>query len=76
MKLTEIGLDKWLRATGVMIIIGLLIEIASLMWIHALAFALFGFVGSTIIELGIVIYLASLVFARHSPPGPRDSELK
>lgn len=72
MKLSQIGIDKWLRAAGVVIILGLLIEIASLMWIHALAFALFGFVGSTIIGMGILIYLASLVFAGNPRSDHRD----
>lgn len=73
MKLSGIGIEKWLRAAGVVIIFGLLIEIVSLMWIHALAFALFGFVGSAIIGLGILIYLASLVFAGGPPPERHDS---
>jgi hypothetical protein len=74
MRLSEIGIDKWLRAAGIVIIFGLLIEIVSLMWIHALAFALFGFVGSSIIGLGILIYLASLVFASSRPPQDHPSE--
>jgi hypothetical protein len=74
MRLSEIGIDKWLRAAGIVIIFGLLIEIVSLMWIHALAFALFGFVGSSIIGLGILIYLASLVFSGSRPPQDRPSK--
>jgi hypothetical protein len=46
---------------------GLLVEIVSLLWFHPLAFVLFAFIGATLIGLGIVVYLASLVFAA-SPP--------
>lgn len=72
MKLFDMGIDTWLRAAGIVIIFGLLIEIVSLMWIHALAFALFGFVGSTIIGLGILIYFASLVFASNPRSNQRN----
>jgi hypothetical protein len=51
----------------VCIILGLIVEIISLWGIHPLAFVLFAFVGATLIGLGILVYLASLVFAV-SPP--------
>ncbi len=63
MKLSAVGIDKFLRVAGALIILGLLVEMASLGWIHPLAFALFAFVGASFIGLGILIYLVSLVFA-------------
>jgi len=56
-----------LRVASALIVVGLVIEIISLAWIHPLAFALFAFVGVLLIGLGILIYLASLVFVA-SPP--------
>ncbi|HEV2313887.1 MAG TPA: hypothetical protein VGR94_01165 [Candidatus Acidoferrales bacterium] len=54
---------KWLlRISSALIIVGLLVEIASLLWFHPLSFVLFAFVGASLIGLGIVVYLASLVF--------------
>jgi phage shock protein PspC (stress-responsive transcriptional regulator) len=39
----------------------------SLLWFHPLSFVLFAFVGATLIGLGIVVYLISLVFAISVP---------
>jgi hypothetical protein len=62
---------KWLlRASSALIILGLLVEIASLLWFHPLSFVLFAFVGASLIGLGILVYLASLVFFA-SPGGEK-----
>jgi hypothetical protein len=63
MKLREIGIRRFLQVSSSLIILGLLVEIVSLLWFHPLSFVLFVFMGATLIGLGIVIYLISLVFA-------------
>ena len=67
MRLREIGIRRFLQVSSALIILGLLVEIVSLLWFHPLSFVLFVFVGATFIELGIVIYLISLVFAVFPP---------
>ena len=67
MKLGVIGIGRYLQVSSGLIILGLFVEIASLLWFHPLAFVLFAFVGASLIGLGILVYLASLVFAV-SPP--------
>lgn len=67
MKLSEIGISKFLRVAGVLTILGLIVEIVSLLRVHPLMFALFAFVGVFLIGLGILVYLASLVFAAGTP---------
>jgi hypothetical protein len=67
MKLRAIGIRKFLRVSSALIILGLLVEIVSLLWFHPLSFVLFAFVGATLIGLGILVYLASLVFAASAP---------
>ncbi|MGC2331176.1 MAG: hypothetical protein WA581_06970 [Candidatus Acidiferrales bacterium] len=62
MKLSRIGMQRLLRISGALIVLGLLVEIVSLLWFHPLAFVLFAFLGVVLIGLGIVVYLASLVF--------------
>lgn len=63
---------KWLlRISSALIILGLLVEIGSLLWFHPLSFVLFTFVGASLIGLGIVVYLASLVFVA-SPGGEKQ----
>lgn len=63
MKLSPIRIARLLRIASGLIVLGLVVEIVSLLWFHPLAFVLFAFVGIALIGLGIVVYLASLVFA-------------
>jgi hypothetical protein len=67
MKLRAIGIQRFLQVSSGLIILGLLVEIVSLVWFHPLAFVLFAFVGAMLIGLGIVVYLASLVLAVSAP---------
>ncbi len=67
MKLHEIGIRRFLQVSSSLIILGLLVEIVSLLWFHPLSFVLFVFIGATLIGLGVVIYLISLVFAVFPP---------
>jgi hypothetical protein len=63
MKLRAIGIQRSLQVSSSLIILGLLVEIVSLLWFHPLSFMLFAFVGVILIGLGTVVYLISLVFA-------------
>jgi hypothetical protein len=63
MKLSQIGIRRLLRISSGLVIAGLVLEIVSLLWFHPLSFVLFAFVAATLIGLGILVYLASLVFA-------------
>ncbi len=62
MKLSEIGMQRILQVSSALIILGLLVEIGSLLWFHPLSFVLFAFVAVSLIGLGILVYLVSLVF--------------
>lgn len=62
----KLGIKRLLQISSVLIIVGLLVEIASLLWFHPLAFVLFVFVAASLISLGILIFLASLVFVTRS----------
>jgi hypothetical protein len=63
MKFRAIGIWRFLQVSSGLIILGLLVEIVSLLWFHPLSFVLFAFVGASLMGLGILVYLASLVFA-------------
>jgi len=67
MKLRVIGIRRFLQVSSSLIILGLLVEILSLLWFHPLSFVLFAFVGVTLMGLGIMVYLLSLVFAASQP---------
>jgi hypothetical protein len=71
MKVPAIGMRKFLQVSSALIILGLLVEIVSLVWFHPLAFVLFVFVGASLIGLGILVYLASLVFSVSAPTDNR-----
>jgi len=62
MKLSGIGIRRLLQISSALVIIGLLLEIVSLLWFHPLSFVLFAFVAAGLIGLGILVYLVSLVF--------------
>ena len=56
-----INMDRRLRVAGTLIVLGLLIELGSLLWSHPLAFILFIVAGGLLIAVGILVYLLSLV---------------
>jgi hypothetical protein len=62
MTLSAIGIRRLLQASSALVILGLLLEVASLLWFHPLSFVLFAFVAAGLIGLGILVYLVSLVF--------------
>ncbi len=72
MKLSELGIRRLLQVSSGLVIVGLLLEIASLLWFHPLSFVLFAFVAASLIGLGILVYLVSLVFVAPPSAGNRD----
>ena len=62
-------MERRLRISGVLIILGLMIEAFSLIWVHALSFIVFAALGGLLIGLGILIYLYSLVSVPQPPSG-------
>lgn len=56
-----INMDRRLRMAGALVVLGLLIELISLLWSHPLAFIVFVGAGGLSIGVGILIYLYSLV---------------
>jgi hypothetical protein len=64
MRVTLIGMQDLLRLASGLIVLGLTVEIASLLWFHPLSFVLFAFVAASLIGFGILVYLTSLVFPR------------
>jgi hypothetical protein len=77
MNLSKIGIRRLLQLSSALVIVGLLLEIVSLLWFHPLSFVLFAFLAASLIGLGMLVYLASVVFAgassvenrKHPPVG-------
>ena len=61
MKLSQKAVWRLLQVSSAFVIVGLALEIVSLLWFHPLSFVLFAFVAVALIGLGILVYLASLV---------------
>lgn len=61
-----------LRVSGILLILGLLVEWVSLLWETPLAFLLFAFVGGVLLLAGIALYLLSLVTAAAPSAPSRD----
>jgi uncharacterized membrane protein YczE len=64
-KLTR--LERRLRVAGVLVILGLVVELVTLYWSHPTAFMFFLLAGATLMGAGIVIYLLTLLAAGKAP---------
>jgi hypothetical protein len=60
-------MERRLRVSGILIVLGLVVEALSLIRIHPLAFLGFMFVGGGLLVAGIAIYLYSLVSVTSRP---------
>ena len=65
-------LERRLRRSGLLVAIGLMVELISLLWNHPTAFLLFLGAGAVLIAAGILYYFYSLVTV--SEP-PREADL-
>ena len=72
MNISEVGIQRFLQVASGLVIVGLLLEIVSLLWFHPLSFVLFAFIAVVLIGLGILVYLVSLVFVAPPPAAKRD----
>lgn len=63
MNTAERGIRRSLRFSGVLLMLGLLVELISLLWTKPLAFLLFAIVGGSLLVVGVLAYLYSLVSA-------------
>jgi hypothetical protein len=58
-------IERWLQMSGILLILGLLIEAVCLLWARPLSFlALIG-IGGAFLFLGVVVYLLSLLQTKH-----------
>jgi hypothetical protein len=58
---TQPGIEKRLRISGFLLIIGLVLQALTLLWNHPLSFLAFMFVASPLVLLAILIYLHAIV---------------
>jgi hypothetical protein len=65
MMLSSSPLERRLQLSGILLILGLLVEALCLFWTRPIAFVLFLGVGGLLLGLGILVYLFSLVSRNH-----------
>ena len=58
------GIEKRIKWAGLLIALGIIVQIVSLSRIHPLAFVAFSVIGCPLVAAGIVIYLVGLVQAQ------------
>ena len=61
MTATPTKLEKRLRLAGLLVVAGLLVELITLLWSHPTAFLFFLLLGGSLMGLGILLFLYSLV---------------
>jgi hypothetical protein len=61
MNMQQMRIERKIRIAGVLLLIGLLVELVTLRWSHPTAFLFFLLLGGGLIVLGISIYLLSVV---------------
>jgi hypothetical protein len=64
------SMERRLRISGIMVIIGLLVEALCLAWSQPIAFVVLVCIGGALIGLGVLFFLYSLISA---PSHPTDS---
>jgi hypothetical protein len=76
MKVDQLGFPRSFRISGLLLLLGLSTEAVSLFWVHPIAFIAFFVVGGTLLALGVLLFLYSLVLfpsSSHSPDQQKNS---
>jgi len=57
--------ERWLKLSGLLLILALLTEAVCLFWARPLSFLVLLGIGGLLLILGVVVYLLSLVLIKH-----------
>lgn len=61
-------IERRIRWSGILIVLGLLLQMLTLLWTHPLAFMCFLMIGCPLVAAGMLLFLYSLV--SHQSPSP------
>ena len=65
--MTTMLIESRIRWSGILIVVGLVVQMLTLLWTHPLAFMCFLLVGCPLVGAGIIFYLYSLVTHHEAP---------
>ncbi len=72
MMLSKRPMEFRLQLSGILLILGLLVEGACLLWARPISFVIFVGLGGFLIFCGVALFLVSLVTTPTSPANPQD----
>lgn len=55
------SIERRIRWSGILVVLGLTVQMLTLLWTHPFAFVCFLLVGCPLVGAGILLYLSSLV---------------
>jgi hypothetical protein len=58
-------MERRLQYSGILVILGLVVEVLCLLWTRPIAFVVFLGGGGVLMGLGVLVYLFSVVSSRH-----------
>ena len=61
-------IERHLFRAGMLIALGLLVQLVTFVWVHPVAFIVFLIIGCPLIVLGVVLYLYSVASHPHEVP--------
>lgn len=62
-------IEQRIRWAGLLVALGLAVQLITFIWIHPLAFIAFAVIGCPLVGAGVLLYLYSLVSHQPSPGG-------
>lgn len=62
-------LSRRLKLAGILVVLGLLVEAATMFWPHPTAFLVFLGLGGLLVAAGVLLYLIAIVTIPVTPPG-------
>jgi|GEM_PF-1004666 uncharacterized membrane protein YczE len=65
-------IERRLQLAGLLIVLGLVIQMVTFVWLHPLAFMTFLLIGCPLVAAGILLYLYSLVSSQPSESDARN----
>jgi hypothetical protein len=61
-------MERRLQISGILLFLGIVVEMLCVVWTRPIAFVVFVTVGGLFLALGVLVFLLALISRRHSEP--------